>query len=228
MTMFLSRLSVSRKPSVQALNALLLPANAGDRTDAHHRLLWTLFADDPDRRRDFLWREDREGEFLVLSARMPVPNDLFDRVETKAFAPNLSKGDRLSFVLRANATRSKKGGSGAQGQRVDVVMDALFTLPPANRAAQRMVTAQTEGTAWLGRQQDRNGFHLLSCDVTDYAVHALPGHRGKRSHQPQFGILDFHGEMAVADPVALLRMLTQGLGRAKAYGCGLMLIRRST
>jgi len=43
--MYLSRLTLSRAPSAAAL-------------DAHHRLLWSLFSDDPDRRRDFLWREE--------------------------------------------------------------------------------------------------------------------------------------------------------------------------
>lgn len=220
--MYMSRVTLSRQPSVQALNALLLPQNAGARTDAQHRLLWTLFADDPDRRRDFLWREDREGEFLVVSEREPVPTDLFSRVETKPYAPQNSSGDWLFFSLRANATRSKK-----EGKRVDVVMDALHPIPKVDRAARRMEIAEREGSAWLGRQGERNGFMAHHCTVTDYSVHALPSHRGPRDAQPQFGILDLQGEIEVTDPDAFLYGLTKGLGRAKAFGCGLMLIRRA-
>lgn len=220
--MYMSRATLSREPSVQALNALLLPQNAGARTDAQHRLLWTLFADDPDRRRDFLWREEREGEFLVMSEREPVPTDLFSRVETKPYAPQISSGDRLLFSLRANATRSKKGG-----KRVDVVMDALHPIPKDDRAGRRMEVAEREGAAWLGRQGERNGFMAHHCTVSDYSVHALPSHRGPRDSQPQFGILDLQGEIEVTDPDAFLYGLTKGLGRAKAFGCGLMLIRRA-
>ncbi|MDP2699919.1 type I-E CRISPR-associated protein Cas6/Cse3/CasE [Thalassospira sp.] len=222
MTLFMSRVSISRKPSIQALNALLLPDDAGDRTDAHHRLLWTLFADDPDRRRDFLWREERAGEFLVLSVREPMACDLFSRVDVKPYDPVLKAGDRLFFALRANATRTKKGGG-----RVDVVMDALFALPKDKRAAQRMDIAQSEGASWLERQGDRNGFRVLKCEVTDYSVRALTTHRGSRKGQPQFGILDLQGALEVTEPEAFRQILQIGLGRAKAFGCGLMLVRRA-
>ncbi|WP_233252550.1 type I-E CRISPR-associated protein Cas6/Cse3/CasE [Maritimibacter sp. 55A14] len=220
--MYMSRVTLSRQPSVQALNALLLPQDAGARTDAHHRVLWTLFADDPDRRRDFLWREIREGEFLVLSEREPVQTDLFSRVSTKSYAPKISPGDRLFFSLRANATRTKKGG-----KRVDVVMDALYTVPKDERSARRMEIAGSVGSAWLTRQGERTGFSVNECAVTNYSVHALPSHQGPRDRQPQFGILDFQGEIEVTDPVAFLQGHTKGLGRAKAFGCGLMLVRRA-
>ncbi|WP_243641924.1 type I-E CRISPR-associated protein Cas6/Cse3/CasE [Rhodovulum steppense] len=45
--------------------------------------------------------------------------------------------------------------------------------------------------------------------------------------QPQFGILDLEGRIEVTDPEALLARLARGFGRAKAFGCGLMLIRRA-
>ena len=91
-TMYLSRITLSRHPSVQALDSLLNPSDNGARTDAHHRLLWSLFADAPGRTRDFIWREERKGEFLVLSRREPQPGDLFSRIESKPFAPQLREG----------------------------------------------------------------------------------------------------------------------------------------
>ena len=220
--MYLSRITLSRSPSVQALNALILPHEAGARTDAHHRLLWTLFADNPDRNRDFLWREERSGEFLIVSEREPVPTDLFSRVDTKPYAPRLSAGDRLFFSLRANATRAKKGG-----QRVDVVMDALFAVPKCDRAARRMEFASSEGAAWFTRQGERNGFAVHECVAEDYSIRALPSRRGSRVHQPQFGILDLQGRIEVTNPNFFVQTLARGLGRAKAFGCGLVLVKRA-
>lgn len=220
--MFLSRVILSRAPSVQALNALLNPTDAGARSDAHHRLLWTLFADSPDRRRDFLWREEGAGRFLVLSEREPVLTDLFAQVDSKPYAPDLGQGARLIFSLRANATRTKKGGS-----RVDVVMDALHQVAKDERAANRMPIANIEGAAWMERQGATHGFSILHCVTSDYTVHALPGHRGKRNERPQFGILDMQGEIQISDPTAFLAAVNRGFGRAKAFGCGLMLLRRA-
>lgn len=221
MTLYLSRLRLSVAPSVQALHALLNPEGEGPRLDAHHRLIWAAFADGPDRERDFLWREDGKASFFTLSARPPAPNDLLE-VDVKKFAPVLLAGDRLDFTLRANATRDRKGKG-----RVDVVMDALHTLPSGERAEQRMEIARREGAAWLARQGERSGFRALRVEVGDYSVAALPNHKGRRKGQPQFGILDLSGVLEVADPAVFLAKLASGFGRARAFGCGLMLIRRA-
>lgn len=221
MTLYLSRLRLSQNPSVQALDALLNPVGQGARADAHHRLIWAAFADTPDRRRDFLWREDGKGSFFTLSARPPLASDLFD-ADVKPFAPMLQSDDRLEFTLRANATRDRKGLG-----RVDVVMDALHGVPSDARADQRMEIAQREGAAWLLRQGDMAGFKVVQVDVGDYSVAALPGHKGKRKGQPQFGILELSGVVQVTDPGAFLAKLACGFGRARGFGCGLMLIRRA-
>lgn len=221
MTLYLSRLRLSQNPSVQALDALLNPVGQGARADAHHRLIWAAFADTPDRRRDFLWREDGKGSFFTLSARPPLASDLFD-ADVKPFAPMLQSDDRLEFTLRANATRDRKGLG-----RVDVVMDALHGVPSDARADQRMEIAQREGAAWLLRQGDMAGFKVVQVDVGDYSVAALPGHKGKRKGQPQFGILELSGVVQVTDPGAFLAKLASGFGRARGFGCGLMLIRRA-
>lgn len=221
MTLYLSRLQLSQSPSVQALDALLNPDGQGARVDAHHRLIWAAFADTPDRKRDFLWREDGKGSFFVLSARRPMAHDLFT-ADVKEFAPALQVGDLLAFTLRANATRDRKGRG-----RVDVVMDALHGLPADARAAQRMDIARQEGRAWLERQGETAGFHAVQVDVGDYSVAALPSHKGRRKGQPQFGILDLSGVVQITDPVAFLAKLASGFGRARGFGCGLMLIRRA-
>lgn len=215
----LSRLTVSRRPDMAAVGALLDPAGDGARMDAHHRLIWAAFAGDPAARRDFLWREMGQGRFLVLSPRAPARTPLFEPPEVQSFAPALTAGDRLSFLLRANATRTVTGADGKK-RHLDVVMDALHPLPRAERAAARMGVAQTAGRSWLEGQGARAGFAVHEAAVTTYrVVQARP--RG-----PRFGVIDLEGVIELSDPAAFLARLVQGFGRAKAFGCGLMLIRR--
>lgn len=235
MTLFLSRLRLIREPELDALRPLIDPGThhpgamdpheRGRRTDAHHRLIWTAFADHPDRRRDFLWRDEGAGRFTVLSAREPLASRLFDPPETRPFAPMLEPGDRLAFTLRANATRDRAGDG--KGRRSDVVMHALRTVPKGQRDQARMDAAQAAGQNWLAAQGARAGFRLLTATVGDYSVAALPGHIGRRKQQPQYGILDVTGILEVTDPPAFLSRLAGGFGRARAFGCGLMLIRRA-
>lgn len=241
MTLYLSRLRLKRDPGTEALKTLIDPEGPA-ALDAHHRLIWTLFADTPDRKRDFLWRADGKGRFYILSARPPMRAPLFEPPEVKDFAPDLAAGERLSFVLRANATKAPKREG--RGQRADVVMALLHDVPGQSRLARdaqsdrpvlRMELARQAATDWMAGQGARAGFRLAlrdgttapDLDVQGYSVMALPGHTGKRKGQPQFGILDLSGRLTVADPATFLAALSRGFGRAKAFGCGLMLIRRA-
>ena len=70
--LYLSRLSIARNPSVDALRDLIDPEHRGRAMDAQHRLLWSAFAGDPDERRDYLWRAEGKGRFYVLSKRPPA------------------------------------------------------------------------------------------------------------------------------------------------------------
>lgn len=232
MTLFFSSIRLSRAPAAQALAPLLAPANPAARRSAQHNLLWAVFADGPDRCRDFLWRDEGGGSFLTLSARPPAQTDLFEPHQVREFTPDMAPGDKLDFQLRCNATRTKRiladvKARDARGPRVDVVMDALRAFPKSERANERMRLASDEGRAWLMRQGEKAGFHVVTAEAGDYSTEVLSGHRGPRKDQPQFGILDLTGRIEIADPAAFLVQLSQGFGRAKAFGCGLMLIRRA-
>lgn len=227
MSLYFSRLTLSPAPSARALIQLINPENASTAADAHHRLIWTAFSDAKDRKRDFLWRYDGDNRFYTLSARPPRPNDLFGEPAIKTFEPDLAIGDRLDFVLRANATKTSKQ---AGGKRVDVVMDLLHGEPLENRAQKRMKLAHLAGEAWMTRQGATKGFAALKTVVEGYTVLEL-GHgkhaTAKRKSKPRLGILDLSGTLSVTDPDLFLPALSQGFGRAKAWGCGLMMIRRA-
>lgn len=230
MSYYFSRLTLNRFAPTRALSQLLDPADENARADAHHRLIWTLFGDAHDRPRDFLWRADARGRFYTLSARPPVANDLFCPPETKTFEPRLSSGDRLQFSLRANATRDRASVSRmdrearrGKSRRVDVVMDLLREVPAQARAGTRMQLARQAAGNWMDRQGGSKGFVPRHVAVEDYRVLELG--RGQRRGLTH-GVLDLTGEIEVTDPDTFLPALASGFGRAKAWGCGLMLIRR--
>ncbi len=223
--LWLSRASLRRDTaSLGSLARLLVPDGGGPRTAAAHRLVWALFADTPDRRRDFLWREERPGRFMALSARPPEPmSDLFD-VQSQPFEPVLARGDRLGFTLRANPVISRAEAPGKRGRRHDVVMDALRHVPEQDRAAVRFGVASESGLAWLARQGDTHGFAPRSVDVDAYETVRVPRDTGPPA---RFSQLEFSGTLDVTDPAAFLHGVANGFGRARAFGCGLMLVRRA-
>jgi CRISPR system Cascade subunit CasE len=212
--MFLSRARLRADSAVRAIAPLLLPQDGPDRLLAAHRLVWSLMSDEADRTRDFLWREEQQGAFLILAPRPAAANGgLFD-VQSKPWEPNLRAGDRLGFLLRANPTVARSAGPGLRGKRHDVVMDALRNVAPGERAAARREVVVTAGRDWLTRQGARAGF------VPDEDVLRIDGYdsiripRGERD-AVEFGRLEFEGVLEVTDPSTLLATVTGGFGRAR-------------
>lgn len=241
--LYLTRATMKRHVPAAALRTLLLPDDAGRRAGAAHRLVWTLFADAPDRERDFLWRETDAGTFYLLSRREPDDrHGLFDLDVPKSFAPHLSVGDYLAFSLRANATVAKKAEGRARGKPADVVMAAIRDVAPGARAEHRVAAVGSAGRRWLEAQGARCGFALapgtidddddadddrdasVALRVTAYRTLRVD-HRGPDA---RIGVLDCEGVLEVRDPGTFVESVARGFGRAKAFGCGLMLLRRTS
>ena len=227
---YLSRVRLRRDASIRALAPLLLDkiGRGGPSRQPGHHLVWSLFADGSDRKRDFLWRETDAGEFLILSARQPEDrHGLFEIDEPKPFAPALEPGDRLRFSLRANPVVRRRHPSHRRSVKHDVVMDTLRSHAKGERAVQRFEIIREQGFAWLDRQGTKAGFKIGSADV---AVDGYDQHRISRMKSAPamlYSTLDYEGTLTVSDPVTLLTAIAHGFGAAKAYGCGLMLIRRA-
>ena len=226
---YLSRACLKRDASLGALAPLLLgkTGRGGATRQTGHHLVWYLFADAADRDRDFLWREMGAGVFLILSARPPEDSHgLFEIAEPKPFTPVLEPGDQLRFSLRANPVIRRRHPERRHSVKHDVVMDGLRSLAEGERARHRLAAMRDSGLAWLERQGARAGFSFRSGDV---AVDGYDQHRISRTGSVppmSYSTLDYEGILSVTDPAALLPAMARGFGGAKAYGCGLMLIRR--
>ena len=228
--LYFSRVRLRQDASAGALAPLLLDntGRGGSARQPGHHLVWSLFADDPNRRRDFLWREMDTGMFLILSARRPEDrHGLFEIAEPKAFTPVLEPGDRLGFSLRANPVIRRRHPSDRRSVKHDVVMDALRSLAEGARAAHRLAAVREQGLAWLERQGTKAGFSVRTTDVRvdGYDQHRISRKGAARSMS--YSTLDYEGILTVGDPASLLPAIARGFGAAKSYGCGLMLIRRA-
>jgi CRISPR system Cascade subunit CasE len=198
--------------------------------------VWSLFAGDQTAKRDFLYRRENPGananraRFLILSKRPPLADSALFDVETKPFAPALAIGDRLGFSLYANpaVNRAHRVDGRKVTRRHDVVMDALSNIPPADRGERRPGAILTAGLAWLEQQAEKAGFAIADAretlEVDGYDQIEIS--RDGRKRAIRFSALTFDGFLVIKDPEGFLRQLPEGFGRARAFGCGLMLIRR--
>jgi CRISPR system Cascade subunit CasE len=227
--MYLSRITLTRA-SLEQIHRL----RRKDGDFWEHRMVWNLFDNAPDQQRDFLYRrEDPTGErpfYYLLSARMPTRNLLGADIQTREYEPALQAGAHLAFGLRANAVVTRKVDDHSKRRHRLGIIDAKIDEYEAKYTNRKdwpppAVIHQEAAEQWMKRQGERYGFHLDTLRVSNHQYHKIrkPGDHNLR----QFTSLDLDGLLTVKDPAAFHNALFHGLGRSKAFGCGLLLVRRA-
>lgn len=194
-----------------------------------HQFLWELFTTADGSRRPFLYREENPKfgglSFLALSEVLPENNsrkkDLWN-IQTKEYSPKIRQGQQLSFTLRANPVVTRKREDGRR-QRHDVVMDARLERKSGQKLPVQEVL-QPAGEQWLSSRAAKYGFSLYpeALQIHSYRQHRLP----KKGKKPvRISTLDYDGILEVINPELFMQTLVRGLGPAKGFGCGLLLVR---
>lgn len=221
--MYLSKIML--QPSAQtAVELAKLNRNGAYST---HQLLWRLFTDED--QRSFLYRQEigQGGTplFYVLSANRPSDSDVLFSVHTKPFQPELSKGKRLAFKLRANPTLCITTNDG-KSRRHDVLMHTKYQNRNRSLTGNELNLSMNQAAQyWLANEQRLSEWGI-SLDVVP-EIQAYTQHKSKKKNGQtiQFSSVDFEGLLTVNNPEIFMQQYTKGFGRAKALGCGLMLIR---
>ena len=170
-----------------------------------HKLLWQCFPGRPEAKRGFLFRCDDTGtelKLLMLSEKSPRQCDWAEWDGVKEFTPDFSDGTLFWFRLRANPTmRGKEDGK------------------------LRALTEEEELDRWLYRKGQQNGFALRSeaefsrCRLEQFVKHA-------GGPAVSLNVVDIGGVLAVTDGAAFGEAFRRGIGRGRAFGCGMLLLKR--
>lgn len=125
------------------------------------------------------------------------------KAESKTYtvSEHLEKGARFAFDIEANPVSNRRSNDGK-----------------SNRSADRGKGARMK---WLTEQGARNGFVLVE-GTTRYNFDAIRLSRAKGASA--LVTVRYSGELEVTDVDAFRRALFNGIGKAKAFGCGLILL----
>lgn len=183
-----------------------------------------------------LWRLDQKSshdlELYVVSGVRPDFTGLveqagwpeqsgWDSTDYGVFLGRLVRGQVWRYRLTANPVRSKSTGDPTTRGRI---------------APHVTVSHQID---WLRCRSERWGFKVPmfddgtetgAADVTVSGRQTASFRRGAddKSGKVRITRATFEGVLEVTDPDALRTALTEGCGRAKAYGCGLLTLARLT
>lgn len=144
------------------------------------------------------WRWLAEGNYLLeadpfAGGQNPV---------VKEMNLNLPEGRLLRFRLRANPTIKKKR-DGQLSNRVPLVRDE-------------------QQEKWLFRKADQHGFRLVRFDISGQKNRQGWKRTNEKRQKLTLYEVQYDGVLQVTDPISLQMAVAQGVGPAKAFGCGLL------
>lgn len=219
--MYLSKVTIN--PSGNPAEAFKAIYSNG--TYSTHQSLWKLFSKEEERQ--FLFREEIQQNglplFYILSANPPAKSNIL-KAQIKPFNPQLKKGQRLAFNLRANPTIGVTDDEG-KVKRHDVMMHTKRQAKHENRSDEEIWELMEQAARqWISNEKRLTEWGIQLDTLPD--VRTYTQHRSKKQGRLiQYSSVDFQGTLRVVEPERFLQSYAKGFGRAKAFGCGLMLIR---
>ena len=200
---------------------------------AWHRRLWECYPDAPDAKRDFLTRIDQiEGTFRlwVMAKRKPVrpqwcPPDGFT---LKEIAASFLSHRYYAFDLRANPTKCivdrgpngetlvRPNGKRTHGKRVPLVKPEELRAWLIHKGKVRCRDHDT-GLDVPG------GFRIVEEKPLEISP-MIENHFRKKGQPGYHGGVQFRGILEVNDPERFIETYQLGIGSAKSFGFGLLLL----
>jgi len=204
--------------SPQAMHAVVMSVTGGHDGNGPGRVLWRV---DRGVTTALYVLSPLEPDCPQLVAEAGTAGTQARTLDYSPFLASLDAGQLWAFRLAANPSYSASRGPGVRGQRYGHVT----------------VEQQRQ---WLMDRVPRFGFELMPVDHadgegTDEAVlvayrerpvfnRRRPG--GEGCDRVTINRTVYEGVLRVTDPEPLRRALIAGIGRSKAYGCGLMTLAR--
>ena len=181
-----------------------------------------------------LWRIDRLGNtsyLLIVSEDKPNLKSAFEQFgpyqkeaywETKQYDKLfdcIENGSTWQFRLTANPTVSSSKGrtkyNSQEQNKEDGKRGSIY--------AHNVERYQRE---WLQKRAEKNGFHI---DDENFAVvqsQWMQFTKREEGSRVSFISVTYEGILTVTDKEAFIKALTEGIGREKAYGMGMLTIMR--
>lgn len=172
-----------------------------------------------------LWRIDRLGpsEYILVQSQIkpdfthiveqfgwPESDQQWDTLNYDDFLNNIRKGDVRRFCIRANPTRSVMQND-SKSKR--------------GKVCQHITVEQQLG--WLVERSEKCGFTVNDSNLSLKITERENLRFKNKNNNISLTVVVYEGILRVEDPKLFLDAIGGGIGRAKAYGCGLMTVSRA-
>jgi CRISPR system Cascade subunit CasE len=186
-----------------------------------HQVAWQCFQGRDGRARDFLTRVDQSPQgfrLLIVSPEPPTRPEWCSQNgwQSREIPAAYFKQSRYAFQLRANPTKKIIDATKPKAIATDGRINR-------NKNAHRVpLRTPAELSAWLDRKGVSAGF-----TVEPDSLRIIPegqDHFNKAGRRGAHASVEFRGTLRVTDGAAFQQAFESGLGSAKAFGFGLLVL----
>lgn len=194
--------------SLERLHAVIARATNSDAQDKRRRVLWRLDKAPHGAVQRLYIVSPSDPDYAIFEEELGVHVDRdCSSCDYEPFLDHLDSGQEWAFRVTVNPTRSiPSEGFASRGRRQPIVR-------------------RDEQTEWLFRQFRKIGCHM-TINRLDQPEVAIRGTQQisfrKRGTTVVLTQVTFEGILSVDDSNSLRQALVDGIGSAKAYGCGLL------
>ena len=179
-----------------------------------HKKIWKLFPDRADDKRSFLFRIENLGQrgvqhILLQSTHQPQSIDgdlLLLKPPKEVKFDAIAEGGSYRFLLRANPTKKIRDANGKKGNQGKVRVPIID---------------EQEIVAWLNRQFEGIA-EIKAVTLAQQDLLYFRKDKGNQKHVGKIQTVTFSGVLSVIEADFLIKKITEGIGPAKAFGCGLL------
>ena len=197
-----------------------------------HQRIWALASRDKNQKRDFLYRVEYDAYQNIKHIYLLAPNQISSQKNIRIavsprYQPQLETGEFLYFKLRANPIIKRK--ENGKAKEYGLIMDTKYQFKKNGQNYREQFfldeLIHDVGMKWLIRKGEQHGFSVKQFEVgidNDREYSVKPP--GKQAFTLR--TLDFEGNLKIVDADQFKNALFNGIGSAKALGCGMMMIKR--
>ena len=161
-----------------------------------HRFLWKSFPNENER--NFLFRTDETRDKIMIfmfSKTEPVKQDIGDW-ETRQFPSSFFDQNRYQFKIKVNPTYQKNG-------------------------KRHSFKNEEEINNWITKKATKSGFEIQNLSVKQIIEETFY----KKNHKGKHLQADLEGILQVTNKEKFKQTIKEGLGPAKAFGHGLLMLK---
>jgi CRISPR system Cascade subunit CasE len=200
-----------------------------------HQQIWGLVSRSGNQKRDFLYRVEYDQyknvqSILLLAANKIESTKYMTVYVSPLYDPQIAEGESFRFKLRANPI--VKRWENGKLKEFGLIVDAKHKLKTEGTycvddySLDELI--QEKGMKWLLNKGLQHGFTVKYWDVAignDWEYEVKAATEGKRPFLIR--TLDFEGVLKMTDAGKFKLALFNGIGPAKAFGCGLLSLARA-